>query len=88
MNIITIKENPSLAEAYRVQGPEAHLEEAIIIAYEASIEGGMEPARALGLLETWVANEWRRLEGRTNSSMGEIANADYLLVLERGPRRA
>jgi hypothetical protein len=56
---------------YNLEGPEDQLREIIIVAYEAALEAGMEPAQALAVLESWVVSERLRCEDQTESSTGE-----------------
>ncbi len=56
------------SQDYILQGPEDQLQEIIIVAYEAALEAGLEPAQALAVLETWSANERSRLADHAVSS--------------------
>jgi hypothetical protein len=54
---------------YRVESAEDQLQEIVIVAYEAALEAGLKPARALEVLEAWAASERLRIEDRGEASV-------------------
>jgi hypothetical protein len=49
-------------------GPESHLEEILIVAYETALEAGLEPGKALCVIASWLTSQQRSFEKPINAS--------------------
>jgi hypothetical protein len=58
---LAISEDRTIPPAeYTIIGPEDQLQEIIIVAYEAALEAGLQPAQALAILEGFAESERAR----------------------------
>jgi hypothetical protein len=49
-------------------GPESHLEEILIVAYETALEAGLEPGKALWVIASWLTSQQQSFEKPINAS--------------------